>query len=148
MTAVVSIVRVLYRCSPPVWILQASVEELPTVSKWKISCSYIIHNTMKNKGKLIPMTQWASHPIQSMQDSMSLATQLGLYELTLTYTKTVCGSRGMCLDCMLLRVQITTVLGFFLHSSCLVHTEDSKVTMLATILHVPSATLANWPYCW
>ena len=27
----------------------------------------------------------------------------------------VCGSRGTCLDCMLLRVQVTAGLGFFLH---------------------------------
>ena len=54
----------------------------------------------------IPMTQWASHLIQSMWESMLSATQLG------TYTK---------------------------------FTPKQKATTLA-ILHVPSTSLANWPY--
>ena len=53
------------------------------------------------------MTQWRTscHPIQFMQESISLATQLG---------------------------------------TCAKFTTKQKATMPA-ILHVPSATLANWP---
>ena len=38
----------------------------------------------------------------------------------------VCGSRGTCLGGTLLGVHVTTGLGFFLHLSHLVHTEDSE----------------------
>ena len=37
----------------------------------------------------------------------------------------VCGSYGTCLDSTLFGVQVTTGLGFFLHLSYLVYTEDS-----------------------
>ena len=41
-------------------------------------------------------------------------------------SKLVCASRGACLDSMLLGVQVTTGLGFFLHSSHLVLNEDTE----------------------
>ena len=37
----------------------------------------------------------------------------------------MCGSCGAYLDCMLLAFQVTAGLGFFVHSSHLVHSKDS-----------------------
>ena len=52
----------------------------------------------------------------------------------------VCGSHGAYLDCMLLGVQVTTGLGFYLHSSCLVDNEDSdscfnRLSLLSGIVY-------------
>ena len=60
-----------------------------------------------------------------------------------TPSKLVCGSCGACLDCVLPGVEVTTGLGFFLHSSHLSYNEDSDslhaLTGLALIfLQVPS----------
>ena len=53
-------------------------------------------------------------------------------------SRLVCGSCGVCLDCTLPRVQVTTGLGFFLYSGHLIsgESEDSD-----SLLHKPQVSL-------